>query len=118
MMTTLLSLGAGWGLVTIALFWNLRGRRLLPSDDHVRVAAMLWPVLIPLGLGYLVYRACHFGAKEVVVDTVVSVRRVVDTYRHGTLLPARSSKGNSLRPADDVEVKAAQELETYLQETQ
>lgn len=115
-MLTVLSGVVGWGLVMVAVFWSLKGRRLLPSDDHVRVVAMLWPILLPLAAVYLLYRACRFGAREVVVNTAVSIKRVVDMERHGRLLTVKSSTGNDLRPPDEHDLAAEKEVNNLLQE--
>ena len=114
--TNLLCLSLGWGIGAVVLFFNLKGRRLLPSDHHVRLAATIWPVLIPLGIFYLIYKVFHFGTKEVIVGTVTSFNVVIDTYKHGRLLPAKASAGNDLRPKDEFETEAAIEVDKLLKE--
>lgn len=116
MLTTVAFIFVGWAFGALALFWNLSGKRLLQSDDHVRVVAVFWPIAVPVLAIILVVRAARFGAQEVVVRTATSVGRVVDTYRHGTLLPRRASAGNDLRPRDEYDERATAEVNDLLQE--
>ncbi len=106
---------ATWGAVALALYWNLRGERALPSNDHARLAALAWPLLLPAALGWLALRVARFLYREAVVETAAAAGRVVDTYRHGTLLPRAASPGNDLRPPPDpIDAAAAREVDELL----
>jgi hypothetical protein len=106
-----------WAVGAFALYWNLRSARILPSNDHVRVLAVLWPVALVGLLGWGIYKLLKLGTRHAVVDTVVSFTRVVDTYRYGSLLPRHASAGNDLKPPDEFEREAARIVENLLKET-
>jgi hypothetical protein len=105
-----------WGVVAFTLYWNLRSARILPSNDHVRVVALLWPLALVGVAGWGLWKLCHLGTKVVVVDTAVSFVRVIDTYKYGRLLPSKASEGNALKPSDEFEQQAAQEVDKLLEE--
>lgn len=116
-MLTLASLGVIWGVVALAVYWNLKGKRILPTNEHCHIFSLFWPILLPTGIIYFVYRLFHAGAKKVVVGTASSFSVVVDTYKSGKLLPAKASAGNSLKPPSDIfEQQAKDEVDKLLKE--
>lgn len=99
-------LGTVWIVGGVALYWNLAGTGLLPSNHHVRVLAVLWPIAVLAGVGWLVVRGLD-KMLEGGVNTVESVVVVSEwRYHQGRLLP---------RPRDPAQVEAEQEVERLLE---
>ena len=114
-MLTALIYGVGYGAVALAIYWNLKDKRLFPTNEHCYVCSIVWPILIPMGALYLIFRAFHFGTKAVVVETTRSVTFVIK-YQNTKLLTAKTSHGNSLAPKDEFEEQAQKEIDRLLEE--
>ena len=39
-----------WAIGAVVVYWNLEGRGIFPSNDHVRVIALIWPIAAMAGV--------------------------------------------------------------------
>ena len=80
-----------WFVGSHAIYSGLQGRRILPSDFHVRVVAVTWPFLILFGLGWIVWKVFRLIPRQA-KETVVAFQTVADwRYHEGRLLPASTT---------------------------
>ena len=87
MIGDLLAALAIWGVGALALYWNLEGKGVLPSNDHVRVLAVTWPVTFIAFLGWGLFKTTAYTNKVLVIDTAASLRRVARWQGHLLALP-------------------------------
>lgn len=81
----LLAGAAVWVVGALAIYWNLEGKGVLPSNDHVRVLAVTWPVTFIVFLGWSLFKSTLYVNKVLVIDTAASLKRVAQWQGH--LLP-------------------------------
>jgi hypothetical protein len=104
----LFAIGVIWAVGALVLYWNLEGKGVLPSNDHVRVLAVLWPAALVYGAGWAGLHAFRYVTKSVVTDTVVAFQNVADwRYHEGRILPP---------PKDVHEMEARREVDKLLEE--
>jgi len=100
-----------WVVGAAVLYWNLEGRGVFPSNDHVRVFAVCWPFAMFWGLGWSVLKAIRWFTKSAVVDTVVAFHKVGDwRYHEGRILAAP-------KQLDEHDQKAREEVDQLLEES-
>jgi hypothetical protein len=84
----LLAIGIIWFTGGFTLYWNLAGKKILPSNEHVRVAAVIWPIAVVGLAGWGILKMLGLTAGEV-KKTVVAFHTVADwRYHEGRILPA------------------------------
>src|SRR6266850_978592 len=71
-----------WGVGGVAIYWNLESKGVLPSNDHVRVLAVTWPITFIAFCIWGLFKSTTYLGKTVVVDTVVSFKNIADMEFH------------------------------------
>ncbi len=71
-----------WCVGGFAIYWNLEGKGVLPSNDHVRVLAVTWPLTFIAFCVWGLFKSVKFTSKTVIVDTAASFRRVAQWENH------------------------------------
>jgi tetrahydromethanopterin S-methyltransferase subunit C len=70
--------GVIWVIGSLAIYWNLESKGVLPSNDHVRVLAVTWPLTFVAFCVWGLLKSTRFVTKTVVVDTVISFKTIAD----------------------------------------
>lgn len=91
-----------WVVGGVAIYWNLEGRGVLPTNDHVRVLAATWPLTFVAFCVWGLLKSTGYIGKTVVVDTAASFRRVARWENHLLAPP---------KPQDVIDIKTWKEAQ-------
>ena len=105
----MLRLAFVYGVIAAIVYWNIRGERMLPSNEHARVLAVLWLPALLAGAGYGLWHAVRFFTKATVIDTAIAFKQVGEwRYHNGRILAPP-------KPADAVDRAAQAEVDKLLE---